>query len=91
MRGAEGEVSKAFAQSNRIFDRGRLVGRWEYDPSTESIAWTSFVAGDGAMAEAAGAMETFIREDLGDARGFSLDSPKSRAPRIEAIRKAATA
>jgi hypothetical protein len=27
-------------------------------------------------------------ERLGDARSFSLDSPKSRAPRIEALRKA---
>ena len=29
------------------------------------------------------------REQLGDARSFSLDSPKSRAPRIAALRKAA--
>jgi len=27
-----------------------------------------------------------VREDLGDARSFSLDSPKSRAPKIEALR-----
>ena len=29
--------------------------------------------------------ERFVRDDLGDARSFSLDSPKSRAPRIEAL------
>jgi len=29
-----------------------------------------------------------VRERLGDARSFSLDSPKSRVPRIEALRKA---
>jgi hypothetical protein len=32
--------------------------------------------------------EQYVREGLGDARSFSLDSPKSRAPRIEALRKA---
>ena len=31
--------------------------------------------------------EAYIRDQLGDARSFSLDSPKSRIPRIEAIRK----
>jgi hypothetical protein len=36
-------------------------------------------------------MEEFVRSQLGDARSFSLDSPKSRAPRVEALRKAAVA
>lgn len=31
----------------------------------------------------------YISEQLGDALSFSLDSPKSRVPRIEALRKAA--
>jgi hypothetical protein len=31
--------------------------------------------------------EAYVRDQLGDARSFSLDSPKSRKPRIEAIRK----
>lgn len=31
--------------------------------------------------------EAFIREQLGDARSFSLDSPESRAPRIAALRR----
>jgi hypothetical protein len=77
---------EAFAQSNRIFDRGRLVGRWEYDTATETIVWVG--PRDKAIESAVKAMQTFIREDLGDARGFSLDSPKSRVPRIEALRKA---
>ena len=33
--------------------------------------------------------EEFIRSQLGDARTFSLDSPKSRIPRIEALRRSA--
>ena len=72
--------------SHAIVDRGRLVGLWEYDPANESIAWTSFVPVDGAMRTAVSAMESAIQEQLGDARSFSLDSPKSRAPRIEGLR-----
>jgi hypothetical protein len=34
-------------------------------------------------------MEEFVRGELGDARSFSLDSPKSRVPRIQALRAAA--
>jgi hypothetical protein len=34
-------------------------------------------------------MEAFVRDQLGDARSFSLDSPKSRKPRIEALRRMA--
>ncbi|MFI6849022.1 hypothetical protein OG535_21450 [Kitasatospora sp. NBC_00085] len=34
--------------------------------------------------------EAFVRDQLGDARGFSLDSPTSRAPKIAALRAAAS-
>jgi hypothetical protein len=69
-----------------ILDRGRLIGRWEFDPETGTIAWAAFVPRDKALEKAVLQMEVYIREDLGDARSFSLDSPKSRAPRIEALR-----
>jgi len=72
-----------------IVDRGRLVGLWVYDPATESIAWMSFVAANPALKEAVKRTEDYVRTQLGDARGFGLDSPKSRVPRIEALRKAA--
>jgi Winged helix DNA-binding domain len=75
--------------NHAIVDRGRLVGLWEYDPATESIAWTSFGIKDKALQAAVDRAQTYVREQLGDARSFSLDSPKSRAPRIEALRKAA--
>jgi hypothetical protein len=75
--------------SHAIVDRGRLIGLWEYDQATESIAWMSFVKKDKALQEAVTRTENFVRAQLGDARSFSLDSPKSRAPRIEALRKAA--
>lgn len=75
--------------SHAIVDRGRLVGLWEYDPSTDSIAWLSFVKKDKALQEAVTRTENFVRSQLGDARSFSLDSPKSRASRIAALRKSA--
>ena len=75
--------------SHAIVDRGRLVGLWEYDPATESIAWMSFVKKDKALQNAVTNTENFVRSQLGDARSFSLDSPKSRAPRVATLRKAA--
>jgi hypothetical protein len=75
--------------SHGIFDRGRLIGLWEYDVPGESIAWMTFTAPDAALKKAVARTEEFIRTQLGDARSFSLDSPKSRTPRIEALRKAA--
>ncbi len=75
--------------SHAIVDRGRLVGLWEYDPATESIAWMSFVKKDKALQQAVTRTENFVRDQLGDARSFSLDSPKSRAPRIAALRQSA--
>jgi hypothetical protein len=69
-----------------IFDRGRLIGLWEYDVDTATIAWMSFIRRDRALESAVDRTEAFIRDDLGDARSFSLDSPKSRAPRIAALR-----
>ena len=72
--------------SHAILDRARVAGLWEYDTETQSIAWMSFAKADSALKKAVQRMEEFVRVDLGDARSFSLDSPKSRAPRIEQIR-----
>ena len=72
--------------SHGIFDRGRLVGLWEYDPPTESIAWSPFIAKNKDLERAVARTEEYVRTQLGDARSFSLDSPKSRAPRIQALR-----
>jgi hypothetical protein len=74
--------------SHVILDRGRIVGLWEFDPSTGSIVWTSFVPRNQELHNAVHRMEAFVREDLGDARSFSLDSPARRGARIEALRKA---
>jgi hypothetical protein len=72
--------------SHAILDRGRLIGLWEYDPAAREIVWLSFVGRNDALAAAVRETETYIRDQLGDARSFSLDSPKSRVARIEALR-----
>jgi hypothetical protein len=74
--------------SPAIIDRGRIVGLWEFDPASESIAYQTFVNENAQLKKAVAATENYIRNQLGDARAFSLDSPKSRIPRIEALRKA---
>jgi hypothetical protein len=75
--------------SHAILDRGRVVGLWEYDTACDSMAWIAFVKKDQALKDAVARTEQYVREQLGDARSFSLDSPKSRAPRVAALRKAA--
>jgi hypothetical protein len=74
--------------NHAILDRGRLVGLWEYDTETQSIAWSTFGISDKALAAAVKQTESYIRDQVGDARSFSLDSPKSRVARLEALRNA---
>lgn len=75
--------------SHAILDRGRVVGLWEYDFENASIAYATFgVKKTKALDAKIEEMETFVRKDLGDARSFSLDSPKSRAPRVASLREA---
>jgi len=71
-----------------IFDRGRLVGSWEYDTVTESIVWMAFIQKNRDLEAAVRRTEEFVRAQLGDVRLGALDSPKSRAPRIQALRGA---
>jgi hypothetical protein len=87
-KGAQPLGSISYLSDHAIVDRGRIIGLWAFDPSAESIAWTSFVKKDKALEAAVARTEQFVKEQLGDARSFGLDSPKSRAPRIEALRKA---
>ncbi|MFD7903750.1 DNA glycosylase AlkZ-like family protein [Kitasatospora sp. NPDC059747] len=81
--------SEADPQTHVVLDRGRIVGLWEYDTERAEIVHQSFVPPDDALREAVARTEAFVRDELGDARGFSLDSPKSRAPKIAALRAAA--
>jgi DNA glycosylase AlkZ-like len=72
--------------SHAILDRGRVIGLWEYDPSAEKIAWKSFTKADVKLKNVVAETESFIRDQLGDARSFSRDSPESRLPRIKSLR-----
>ena len=73
--------------AHAIIDRGRLVGLWEYDVDSSSIVWATFgIKKSKALESVVAETDSFVRDQLGDARSFSLDSPKSRRPRIEAIR-----
>ena len=69
-----------------IVDRGRMVGSWEYDPDTKEIVYQVFTKPDAALKKAVESTEDYVRDQLGDARLSVLDSPKSRAPRIAALR-----
>ncbi|WP_051389424.1 DNA glycosylase AlkZ-like family protein [Arthrobacter sp. 35W] len=68
-----------------IVDRGRIIGLWQYDPDKERIAHWLFGAATTAVKNRIAEVEEFIREDLGDFRSFSLDSPASRQKRIDAL------
>jgi len=73
--------------SHAILDRGRIIGLWEFDPAAGSIVWATFGRRkDKALAAAVEETEAFVRAQLGDARSFSLDSPKSRVSRLESLR-----
>jgi hypothetical protein len=76
-----------------IVDRGRIVGLWQFDPDAGEIVWCTFAPADAPADEALRAevarTEGYLCEQLGDARSFSLDSPRSRAPRLAALRAAA--
>jgi hypothetical protein len=74
--------------SHAIVDRGRIAGLWEFDPDTATVAWNAFVPADKELEQAVARTAAFVRDQLGDARAFSLDSPKSRQPRIDALRAA---
>jgi hypothetical protein len=74
--------------SNAIVDRGTLAGLWEFDPAAGDIAWMTFAQAHKTLEAEVARTAEFIRTQLGDARSFSLDTPKSRAPRIEALRRA---
>jgi hypothetical protein len=74
--------------SHAILDRGRIIGLWEYDVNTGSIAWATFSGRkDKALASAVEETQAYVRDQLGDARSFSLDSPGSRVGRIASLRR----
>lgn len=72
--------------SHGIFDRGQLIGLWEFDSVKQEVVWATFNKAPPGLKKEIDRVQQFVRDDLGDARSFSLDSPESRVPRIEALR-----
>ncbi len=69
-----------------ILDRGRLIGFWDYDTAAEQIVWKSFEPKSAGLEKAVNRTALYVRQELGDARSFSLDSPQSRVSRLAALR-----
>ncbi len=76
--------------SHAIVDRGRIVGLWEYDFDAREIVWVSFVGSSSDLLAEIERVQGFVRDELGDARSFSLDSPKSRQGSLARLRELAT-
>ncbi len=68
-----------------ILDRGRIIGLWQYDPGREQIVSWLFDDATPAVTRRISEVEAWIREDLGDFRAFSLDSPASRQQRLNRL------
>ena len=73
--------------SHAIVSGGRVIGLWEYDAAAAKIVYATFGKATPAVRRAVEEMETFVRDQLGDARQFSLDSPESRVDRLEGLRR----
>ena len=74
-----------------IVDRGRIIGLWQYDPGNARIARWLFDRPTPAVTRRISEVENWIRDELGDFRSFSLDSPASRQDRIDALDAAGSA
>ncbi|MDI9640930.1 crosslink repair DNA glycosylase YcaQ family protein [Kamptonema cortianum] len=72
--------------NHAIVDRGRLIGLWDYDFDAKELVWKAWAGEKDLLAALAKETEEFVREQLGDARTFSLDSPKSRQARLSFLR-----
>ena len=69
-----------------IVDRGRLVGYWDWDGRTGEMVWATYTPPTAAIRAAVARTEAFVRDDLGDARTFSLDAPEGRGERLAFLR-----
>lgn len=74
---------------NAIIDRGQLIGLWEYDFELGELVWHTFSKPTAAVRQEIAKVEKYAQEQLGDVRSFSLDSPKSRVPKLEMMRRLA--
>ncbi len=77
--------------SRTVLDADRLVGFWEFDPSSGKIVFATFdplpPKRKKAVEERTEDVATFLKEELGHARSFSLDSMEQVQERADAIKK----
>jgi hypothetical protein len=74
-----------------VLDADRLVGFWEFDPSSGKVVFATFdplpPKRKKAVQELAEDVATFLKEDLGHARSFSLDTMDQVQERAALIKK----
>lgn len=84
-----GDVKHLLARS--VLDGDRLVGFWEFDPSSGKGVFATFdplpPKRKKAVQELAESTAAFLKEDLGHARSFSLDSMEQVQERADLIKK----
>jgi hypothetical protein len=84
-----GDVKHVSART--VFDGERLVGFWEFDPASGRAVFSTFdplpPKRKKAVQEAAEDVATFLKEDLGHARSFSLDTMEQVQERAELVKK----
>jgi len=73
--------------AHAIFDRGRLMAIGVRFRRAAHRVGDVREKKDKALHRMVDATEAYVRDQLGDARSFSLDSPKSRKPKIDVLRK----
>jgi hypothetical protein len=73
--------------SHTIWDRGRLVGLWDWDAAASTLRRALWVPLDDELRACIERTEAYVRDELGDARTFSLDSPQSRGERLRALQR----
>ena len=64
-----------------------MIGFWDWDVQKDEAVWATFHPPSAGVRAAVARTATFVRDELGDARTFSLDSPEGRTERLEALRR----
>jgi hypothetical protein len=83
--GSNGLVDLPF---HAILHSGRIVGFWEFNSETMEIE-TALLESVDDIRDTVSRYTCFIREQLGDFRSYSRDTPKSRAESIRQLRNLA--
>lgn len=86
---AKGAAFLGQADHHAIVEGGRIVASWAWDTDTATAAVKAHEPLSAGARCAIEAVSAFVRDELGDARTFSLDSPSSRRESLEALRRPA--